>query len=113
MGAANAAVGGAAWADVSLLDPRIIGLTAALAGVLLVGAIVLAWADRWRKRQLSEPGPAEQLGSFRAMYERGELSKEEYERIRRRVAARTQNRPAAPPAEEPASPPEISDRPPA
>ncbi len=73
------------------LNPDFLLTVGLLVGALLVGAIAFALVDRWRKRQ-ADPGSArestESLTSFRAMYESGELSKEEYERIRNRVAAR-------------------------
>jgi len=74
-------------AGLSLLDPRLLWATLALVAALLIGAAVIAWADRWRKkadRGLTSPG--EQLAAFRLSYERGELSQEEYERIRARLA---------------------------
>lgn len=54
-----------------------------LIGVLLLGALVVALVDQWRKRQ-KRLGPTadEELAQFRAMYERGEISKEEFQRLR-------------------------------
>ena len=72
--------------DPSILDPRILWLTGLLVATLLLGAMILSWLDRWRKRQLSDDRPGDQLTSFRALYEAGEISREEYERIRSRVA---------------------------
>lgn len=89
-------------------------MTAALAGILLVGAFVLSWLQRWRKRQLAtDDNPAGQLTNFRAMYEAGELSKEEYDRILARVATRTKAKfgsrqpelPARPASNDPNPPP--------
>src|SRR5438105_2740950 len=86
-------------------DERTLWLTAALVGVLLLGALILSWLQRWRKRQFAaDPGPVGQLTTFRALYERGELSKEEYERIRSRVAERAKASPAAKRPETPAPP---------
>jgi hypothetical protein len=60
-----------AWASLGLLV------------VLLGGALVIAWVDRWRKRQPPKgPSAREQLAHFRSLYDQGELSKEEFERIR-------------------------------
>src|SRR5262249_38292205 len=54
---------------------------------LLLGALVFAWLDRWRKRsRRDDASPADLLTSFRSSYEQGELSQEEYERIRARLA---------------------------
>jgi hypothetical protein len=65
---------------------------------LLVGALILALVDRWRKKQLNEILTVQdELSSYRELYQRGELSADEYEKIRRRVAARlkVKQRPAA------------------
>jgi hypothetical protein len=57
--------------------------------VLLGGAVVLHYTDLWRKRQLVPPHEsAESLTSFRAMFERGEITEAEYLAVRDRVAAR-------------------------
>jgi hypothetical protein len=92
-----------------LEKPEFIWGTAALAGALLVGAIVVLLVDRWRKHAaLEEKRSGEELTSFRAMYERGEITEEEYNRVRRRVADRVKKPPApgaAPPAGA-AAPPE-------
>ena len=71
----------------TLLDPQLLWATFALIATLLLGALIFAWLDRWRKRP--EAGvltPGEQLASFRSSYERGELSQGEYERIRAKLA---------------------------
>ncbi len=85
----NAAIVARDPADL-LQNPEFLWLTGALVATLLVGAFVLSRIERWRKRQLSD-SPAsdiEQMSSFRAMYENGELSKEEYDRIKAREAQR-------------------------
>ncbi|WP_157369488.1 SHOCT domain-containing protein [Zavarzinella formosa] len=70
-------------------EENLIMATAALVGVLLVGGIIMARVDRWRKRQMEDPDDSTgHLGSFREMYDRGELSKEEYDRVLRRMAER-------------------------
>jgi hypothetical protein len=84
----------------SLLDPQLLWATIALVATLLLGALVLAWFDRLRKR--ADPSvltPGDQLAAFRLSYERGELSQEEYERIRARLGPRLRQQldlPAAP-----------------
>ena len=67
-----------------------------LSAILLGGAVALYLTDLWRKRQFA-PGreSTESLTSFRAMYERGELSEEEYQKIRARVAAKVKQEVAA------------------
>jgi hypothetical protein len=58
--------------------------TLTLVAVLLIAAVVLAVVDRWRKRSAmtERMSPGEQLTHFRELYDRGELSREEFERIR-------------------------------
>lgn len=66
-----------------------------LAGVLLVGAAVVARLDRWRKSMLgSGPAAVDNLAAFRLSYERGELSEDEYRKIRARL---TGGKPLPPP----------------
>lgn len=61
-----------------------------LLAALLIGAVVFALVDRWRKRQTDGGGreSTESLTSYRAMFEAGELTREEYEKIRNKVAAK-------------------------
>jgi hypothetical protein len=60
-----------------------------LVGVLLLGALIIAIVDRWRKRPVQTTAPpGEQLSQFRSLYERGELSQEEFDRIRARLGGR-------------------------
>jgi hypothetical protein len=71
----------------SLLDPQLLWATCALIATLLLGALIFAWLDRWRKRAGRDVlTPTDQLTDFRSSYERGELSQEEYQRIRARLA---------------------------
>jgi hypothetical protein len=91
------------------LDPKFVQIliaTGLLAGALLVGAFVVALFDRWRKRRANETFTAhDQLASFRLLYERGELSKEEHERIRARLLERLKATELAANADEPAKAP--------
>jgi len=93
--------------------------TAALVGVVFIGVVVIVWVDRWRKRSLAEfQAPADELGHYRALFDQGLLSAEEYERIRRRLEQRPQAKPPAAsapatPAPEPAVPPPLSNGTPA
>jgi len=51
--------------------------------------MLLARLDRWRKRQMElVDETSNHVGSFRDLYERGEISKAEYDRVLRRVAER-------------------------
>jgi hypothetical protein len=79
-----------------------------LAGALLLGAVAVWVVDRWRKKAaLDEQRAGEELTSFRALYERGEITEAEYARLRAKVAERVKAKvapPAAPAAEPPAAP---------
>jgi hypothetical protein len=96
-------------------DWALVGL---LTAALLVGAVVLYFVDRWRKRVMIEDRKSgEELTSFRAMYERGEITEEEYARLRQRVAERVKKPPMAAPANGPPVPgvpatPAAADSPP-
>lgn len=98
-------------------------LAAALVGVLLLYVVA-----RWRKRAGQERQSAsDQLSDFRTLYEHGELSREEYDRVRsllgerlrheieaRPAPAAPQGRPAppsAPPRTDLPPPDSIQDRP--
>lgn len=90
-----------------------------LIGVLLFGAWVISRLDRWRKRQMeAEDDSPGHVMSFREMYERGELSKEEYDRVLRRVAVRAGGKPRpavqspGPSHQEPATGPPATEEPP-
>jgi hypothetical protein len=71
-------------AQVPKWDPKILWYGLALAGVLLLGAIVIWLVDRWRKKAPQQElyNTGDQLTHFRKLYERGELSAEEFARIR-------------------------------
>jgi hypothetical protein len=63
--------------------PEFLWATAGFVGVLLLGAIALAWVKRWRAG-LVEKGstPEDRLGNYRTLYEQGVISREEFEQIR-------------------------------
>jgi hypothetical protein len=99
-------------------EERLILWTGVLLGVLVIGAVFIARLDRWRKRQLEGADDPDLVMSFRELYERGEISKEEYGRVLRRVAERVGARPKpvpVPPAapQEPAAGPPATEEPPA
>jgi hypothetical protein len=72
--------------DVSKLPKDVWIYTGLFALALLVGAAIIAVFERWRKRQANETYTAhDQLTSFRLLYERGELSQQEYDRIKKQV----------------------------
>jgi hypothetical protein len=101
---------------IDLTDPRILWPIFSLVVVLLVAAVVLSWFDRWRKRTDRDVlSPAEQLDTFRLSYERGELSADEYKRIKLRLAPRIKeqlNVPPTPTGEAPVTEPAASPPPP-
>jgi hypothetical protein len=99
-----------------LSNAEFLWLVGALVATLLVGALVLSWVERWRKRQLSDSpvSEVEQMGMYRQMYERGELSKEEYDRIKAKEAKRLRSKlTAKPAAAPPAAKPTTVQEPPA
>jgi hypothetical protein len=99
-------------------EERLILWSGVLLGVLVVGAMFIARLDRWRKRQMEGAGDPDPVMSFREMYERGEISKEEYDRVLRQVAERVGAKPkpaVVPPAaspQEPAAGPPATEEPP-
>lgn len=91
-----------------------------LAVTLLLGGVVVFLVDRWRRRDTTADARAsgEELTGFRGMYERGELTEEEYAKVRAKVANRVKAKVAAekaaapPPPAKPAPPIDPDDRPP-
>jgi hypothetical protein len=89
-----------------------------LCAALLVGAVVIAVVDRWRKQKRDDqPRAGDQLSQFRSLYERGKMSREEFERVKALLGKRMRKElqvpaPPAPPAEA-AQPPEPPQPPPA
>ncbi|HZT82116.1 MAG TPA: SHOCT domain-containing protein [Gemmataceae bacterium] len=97
-------------------DPRFLWTTLALAGALFLGALVILWVDRWRKQPVEDRlTPSDQLAQFRSLYERGELSAEEFERLRAHLGGQLRKEleaaPEAPPAR-PNGPPRDGIQPP-
>ena len=94
-------------------EQRLFLWVSVLVGVLLVGAAFIARVDRWRKRQMddADDDAPDQLSSFRDLYERGELSKEEYDRVLRRVAERVGAKPKPVPTAAPAESPPATEPP--
>jgi hypothetical protein len=80
-----------------LRQPEIIWGTVALMGALLLGAAVLHIVDRWRKKsETGSPDSTSALTDYRGMFERGEITEDEYIRLRDKVA-RQVKAPAKPP----------------
>lgn len=70
--------------------------------VMLVTAFVIIWLGRWTKRPAGGSTTGESLSLFRSLYERGECSKEEYERIRAKLGKKLKQELQLP-AEQPAT----------
>ncbi len=70
-----------------------------LVGALLLGALVFWFFARWRRRTERRDTVSEQLTRFRASYEQGEMTEEEYKRVHTLLAGKMQDQitPAAPP----------------
>jgi hypothetical protein len=73
-------------------------------GVILLGIGVIVLVDRWRKRSaVDRPSANDQLSQFQALYDQGELSREEFDRIRALLGQRLRKEmdvPATPAATE-------------
>jgi hypothetical protein len=89
----------------------------ALLGVVLIGVLALYFFMRWWRRAGPErPSASDQLTEFRQLYEQGQLSAEEFERLRsllgERMRRETEGQPPAPtqPAP-PAAPPRQGESP--
>jgi hypothetical protein len=75
-----------------------------LVAALLVGAIIIAWAGRWRRAPRSVAATAsDQLAKFRSLYDKGQMTREEFERIRARLGEQIRSE-ADVPAPAPAAP---------
>jgi hypothetical protein len=78
-------------------------VAAAFVAVLVLGMIVISLLGRWRKQVApTDFDPNEQLAQFQQLYEKGELSQEEFDKIRERLRqqiCREHELPAAPPAD--------------
>ncbi len=77
-------------------------LILSLAFLLLLAACVILLVNRWRKRKIQvTPTSSDQLAEFRVLYEQGQLSREEFDRIRSLLGSRLRSElelPAQPPS---------------
>jgi hypothetical protein len=81
---------------------RLLWPSLALVAVLLLLALFMAWLDRWRKRQAADRLTTnEQLAHFRELFERGEMSREEYARVHALLSDRLRKELDVPPPPEP------------
>ena len=80
---------GAEKGVLDFFDPRLLLAGGMLSGSLLLFAIILVLVKRWRKKQEAVmPSASEQLNSYRQLLDEGDLSKEEFDRIRTRLLDR-------------------------
>ncbi len=56
-----------------------------VAGVLLVGGVVVYRVKKWMNRKEESAGSAFNLSTIRALHKRGELTDEQYEKIRQKI----------------------------
>ncbi|QVL31978.1 hypothetical protein KIH39_24605 [Telmatocola sphagniphila] len=107
------------WADevvvekkkLDLLSPEILSASSLIVVALIVGAIIIAILQRWKRKQLAdEDTDLDSVTSYRAMLASGELSREEYDRILKRVGQRALGKTPPEPAPQQA-PPKDSDPP--
>jgi hypothetical protein len=66
--------------------------------LIVVGIALVVWMDRWRKRPI-EVGltPTEQLAHFQQLLDRGELSQQEFDRIKAKLNRGMLSIPPVPP----------------
>lgn len=94
-----------------LQSPEVIWGVAGLTVALLVGAAVIYAVDKWRKRAAlgpTEVDATDALTTYREMHRNGEITDEEYAKLRDKVAAKVKTAPLKPPAADstrPATPP--------
>jgi uncharacterized membrane protein len=83
-----------------------------LAVVLLLAALVIEVVRRWSRKRDQMPSASDQLAQYRALYKRGEISQEEFDRLRAVLGGEVARieKPAAPP---PLAPKPRADAPPA
>lgn len=88
---------------IAIFDSPFLGPGLLLAGALLAGALVIAWVRRWQRDTRTPATEAsDQLSRYRALYERGAISEEEYQRLRRSLH---EDLTGLPPPPAPPSPP--------
>jgi hypothetical protein len=104
----------AAKVSKAVRDPKFLFNTVVLIAVLLCAALIFSYLQKWRKRQFESENPVDQLTSFRALYEAGDLSQEEYDQIKRQMAGRIRPQNSAsstakPPSKEEPPPIDLKD----
>jgi hypothetical protein len=66
----------------AFLDTRLVVTSALLAGALLLGAVIIGFVRRWQQMNSRGITANEQLAQYRTLYDRGELSEDEFRRLR-------------------------------
>jgi len=93
------------------LEPDFLLAVGGLILVLLAGAIAFYFADRWKRKQLAEDRDfASSLSVYREMMEHGDLSSEEYQRVRAQLAERMKSTGAGLGSAETMSTPKLVDQ---
>ena len=95
-------------AGVWVWGPRALWLATLLVGAILLGAVTISIAARWRKaltEPCDPPSAREQLVHFQESYDRGELSQAEFERIRTTLEKQLRAELDLPARKTPADPP--------
>src|SRR5262245_14998152 len=71
------------WSPLFAADGRNFLPLLYLAAALLVGALVIVLVGRWRKGNSNlSPNASDELAQYRALYEQGAISEEEYKKLR-------------------------------
>jgi hypothetical protein len=84
-----------------------------LVATLVVGGVVFALVTRLKKKKTKEqPVAGDQLSHFRSLYDQGQLSREEFDRIRAKLGAKLRKEMQVP-AKEDATPAPRPPEPPA
>ncbi len=93
------------WAENAARVGQIVEAALWLCGAFLVGAVIIWFIQRRQRRaEIKTDTPTDQLTMFREMYERGELSQAEYDRLYAKLAQEIRGTPAAVPPDRPAAP---------
>jgi len=102
----NSLTGPSVWGSTPGPSAELIGAYLLLVVALILGGVAVTWAVRhYRRPPDVKLTPEEQLDRFRALEEQGELSPEEFERIRTLLGQVPAARPQSPgPQDRPDSP---------
>jgi len=91
------------WAERPALNLDLIWATLGFVALVLVGALAIAWVNRWWRGLKAPEAPAAELEQYRVLFEQGVLNAEEYERIRSRLEGIARPRPRPGQEDDPAS----------